>query len=381
MAFNFDEELDRRNTDSIKWDTHPEDTIPMFIADMDFAVSPAITRAIKQRAEHPVFGYTRSNKRLTDAFLTWFQENYRYELKPEWLVLIPGIVPALAVASKVCSGDSITSVPNYSMLLRSPAKAGKKLYQVPLKNTEEYYELDFDELQKNLTKDTDIFYLCSPHNPVGRVFTREELKQVSEFAEKNQLVVVSDEIHCELVYDRAHTPFLMIDDYAREHSITFMAPGKTYNIPGVVLAFAIIPNAELRKRFQTEWYTLSGPGIFNMEAAIAAYSESTQWKRELVDYLRENRNYLEHELRRRFPKARLTHTEGTYLQWVDFRAYGADKTAEFFRRKAKVAFSSGEEFGGPGYVRINFGCRRAVLKAALDRIGQALEAESACGKG
>lgn len=375
MTVHFDEEVNRRNTDSIKWDTFPEDTIPMFIADMDFAVSPAIVNAIQKRAAHPVFGYTRSDKRLITAFQTWFRENYQYELNPEWLVVIPGIVPALAVASRVCDGKSMAAIPNYSMLLRSPAKAGKELIQVPLKNTEEYYELDLDAMEKKLTPDTDLFYLCSPHNPVGRVFTREELKQVSEFAEKNRLVVISDEIHCELVYDREHTPFLTVDDYARDHSITFMAPGKTYNIPGVVLAFAIIPNPELRARFQKEWYALSHPGIFNMEAAIAAYGESAQWKRELVEYLRANRDYLEGELQRRFPKARLTHTEGTYLQWVDFRAYGDDKTAEFFRRKAKVIFSSGDEFGGPGYVRINFGCRRGVLAEVLDRLEQALKEE------
>ena len=373
MLFNFDEKVNRRNTGSIKWDMYPEDYIPLFIADMDFAVSPAITERIIERAKHPVYGYTKPEKELYTAFLQWFYEEYGYRLEKAWLKLLPGIVPALAVASNVEKGNSITNIPNYSNLLEAPGNAGNEMIKVPMKHTNEYYEIDFKELEANITSDTKIFYLCNPHNPVGRIYTREELLKVSEFARKHNLVVVSDEIHCELVFDREHIPFFTVDEYAREHSITFMAPGKTYNIPGVVLAFAIIPNQELKEKFSKAGFAMSHAGIFNMEAAIAAYQDSKQWKKELVEYLRENRDYLEEELKRRFSKAKYTHTEGTYLQWIDFRGYGENVNADFLQKHAKIVLTDGAGFGMPGYVRLNFGCRRELLKEALERIEAVLK--------
>lgn len=372
MSFDFDKPINRRDTGSIKWGI-PEDYIPMSIADMDFAVSPAITERIINRAKHPVYGYTRPDKVLFEVFRSWILQTYDFEIKDSWLELIPGIVPALAVASNVVPGKSITNTPNYSNLLNAPERAGNTMVTVPLKNTDEHYEIDFDDLERNLTPDTKIFYLCNPHNPVGKIYTREELQQVNAFAKKHELIVVSDEIHCELVFDKKHIPFFTVDDYAREHSITFMAPGKTYNIPGVVLAFAIIPNEELREKFRAAGYAMGHPGIFNIEAAIAAYGESEEWKKELVEYLRENRNYLESELKKRFPKAKFPHTEGTYLQWIDFRPYGEEINADFLKKYAKVIVTDGKGFGEDGYVRLNFGCRRETLKEALDRIETAIK--------
>lgn len=372
MSFNFDEPVDRRNTGSIKWGLQ-EDYIPLFIADMDFAVAPAITERIIRRAEHPVYGYTRPDKRLFEVFGNWILRSYGCKIEDSWLELLPGIVPALAVASNVVPGQSITNTPNYSNLLNAPGRAGNIMLAVPLKNTDEHYEIDFDALEEALTPDTRIFYLCNPHNPIGKMYTREELQAVSAFARKHQLIVVSDEIHCELVFDKEHIPFFTVDEYAKEHSITFMAPGKTYNIPGVVLAFAIIPNEELREKFHAAGYAMGHPGIFNIEAAIAAYGESDEWKEELVEYLRQNRDYLEAELKRRFPKAKFPHTEGTYLQWIDFRPYGEQFNAEFLKRHAKVILTDGKGFGNEGYVRLNFGCRREVLKEALDRIEDAIK--------
>lgn len=372
MSFNFDEPVDRRNTGSIKWGLQ-EDYIPLFIADMDFAVAPAITERIIRRAEHPVYGYTRPDKRLFEVFGNWILRSYGCKIEDSWLELLPGIVPALAVASNVVPGQSITNTPNYSNLLNAPGRAGNTMFTVPLKNTDEHYEIDFDALEEALTPDTRIFYLCNPHNPIGKMYTREELQAVSAFARKHQLIVVSDEIHCELVFDKEHIPFFTVDEYAKEHSITFMAPGKTYNIPGVVLAFAIIPNEELREKFHAAGYAMGHPGIFNIEAAIAAYGESDEWKEELVEYLSQNRDYLETELKRRFPEAKFPHTEGTYLQWIDFRPYGEPIDAAFLHKHAKVVLTDGKGFGEPGYVRLNFGCRREVLKEALDRIEYAIK--------
>lgn len=373
MAFNFDEKIERRGTDCVKWDAFPEEYIPMFIADTDFAVPPAITERLIERTRHPVYGYSMPGKELFDSFIGWFKENYNYEIKEEWLVLMTGIVPALAVASGVRKGKSITNIPNYMNILNAPKRAGNEMIEVPMRNTDEFYEIDFDALKKALTPDTRTFYLCNPHNPVGRVYTEKELRAVAEFAKYHGLLVVSDEIHCELVYDRPHIPFLSLDDYARDHSITFMAPGKTYNVPGVTLSFAIIPNAELREKFKKVGYAMGHPGVFEVQAAIGAYKSSGDWKQELVAYLKGNRDYLEKEIKERFPKAKMPHTEGTFLQWIDFRGYGENIDAEYLKENAKVVVNDGADFGVPGYVRLNFGCRRETITAALDRIEEALK--------
>ena len=371
MKFDFDAPVLRRGTGSIKWDSYPPEYLPMSIADTDFAVPQEITAALTARARHPVYGYSRPGNGLYEAFLGWHGLAYGVGPDRDWLVLLPGIVPALAAASRVEEGVSLTVTPNYPLLLNAPERAGREMITVPLRNDGERYALDFDALEAAITEDTRIFYLCNPHNPVGRVYTREELEAVSAFAEKHGLTVVSDEIHCELVYDRPHIPFFTVSDYAREHSITFMAPGKTYNIPGVTLAFAIIPDPKLRERFQKAGFALGHPGIFETAAAEAAYRHGGAWRDALRDYLKGNRDYLEAELPRRFPKARFPHTEGTFLQWADFRACGLG-SGDDFRSKAKLIVNDGKPFGVPGYVRINFGCRRATLTEALDRLEEAV---------
>ena len=371
MAFDFDTPIFRRGTDSIKWDSYPPEYLPMFIADSDFAVPREITAALIARAEHPIYGYSRPGDGLIEAFLVWHERAYGLRPDRDWLVLLPGIVPALAVASGLQDGKSLTVTPNYPMLLNAPERAGREMLTVPLGNDAERYFFDFDALQGALTKDTRLFYLCNPQNPVGRVYTREELEEVSAFAEKNGLTVISDEIHCELVYDHPHTPFFTVSDYAREHSVTLMAPGKTYNIPGVAMAFAIIPNAALKARFQKLGYAMGHPGIFETAAATAAYRDGGPWRDALVSYLRANRDELEHTLARRFPKARFPHPEGTYLQWVDFRAYGL-RNSDDFKTKANIIVNDGRQFGAPGYVRINFACTRSTLTEALDRIEHAV---------
>ena len=338
MAKGFDRFIDRHNTNSIKWDFTREDELPMFIADMDFESAPAVKARIEKRLQHPVYGYTKTPDELINSFISWFKEEYDFDLEKEWVVPISGIVPALAVVSNLRGGSSITVTPNYHMLLEAPEKAGNKMIRVPLRNDNEYYTFDFDALSKALLPDTKLFYLCNPQNPVGRIYTQKELQEVSSFAKENDLVVISDEIHCELVYDRKHIPFLTVDDYAKENSISFYAPGKTYNIPGVSLAFAVIPNEWIRKEFGRISYALGHPGVFNIEAGIAAYSESKKWRLELIKYLKGNRDYLESELKKRFPKALFTHTEATYLQWVNF---GEGIDGDYLRKNAKVWFTDG----------------------------------------
>lgn len=368
-----EKKINRLNTHSYKWDMLGEEYLPLWVADADYAVPPAVTERLKKRIEHPVYGYFLTGDEIYNVLTDWFREKYDVTIPDrKWLRLVPSIVPALAVASNIGGGKSIVNTPNYVNLLESPVSAGNEMIRVPLKNDDEHYTIDFDALQEAVTPDTKVFYLCNPHNPVGRVYTYEELKSISEFAAKNNLIVVSDEAHCEVVYEGKHIPFFTVDDYARENSITLYSNGKMYNVPDVILAFAVIPNEKLRAEFNKYAYAIGEEHVLNVEAGIATYAESKEWQKEVLSDLKANRDYLESEIRRRFPKAKMPHLEATYLQWVDFRAYGKDVDAKFFKEKAKVFFTDGDDFGGEGYVRINFATQRENIEEALDRMEKAL---------
>jgi len=374
MIFDFDKPIDRINTHSYKWDLKGEEYLPLWVADADFEVAPAVTERIRKRMEHGIYGYFLTGNEIYDTLSRWFEEEYGAKVPgKEWIKIVPGIVPALAVASNIGGGKSMTNTPNYCNLLDAPVSAGNEMIRVPLANSDEYYTIDFDALEAAVTEDTKVFYLCNPHNPVGRVYTLEELKQVSAFAKKHNLLVVSDEAHCEVVFEGKHIPFFTVDEYAREHSITLYSNGKLCNVPDLILAFAVIPNKELKDEFERLGYAFGEEHVLNVEVGVATYGESKEWKQQLLQYLKDNRDYLESELRRRFPKAKVVHLQSTYLEWVDFRAYGEQVDAKFFYNKAKVFLTDGEDFGGTGYVRINFATRREIITQALDRMEAALK--------
>ncbi len=371
--YDFDREIDRLNTHSYKWDLLGEDYLPLWVADTDFAVPPAFTRRIAARNEHPIYGYFLTGDEIYNTITDWFRREYRAEIPGKsWIRIVPGIVPALAVASNIYGGKSITNIPNYSCLLTAPEKASNVMLRVPLANNEEEYSIDFDALEEAITDDTRVFYLCNPHNPIGKVYKREELLELSHFARKHNLLVVSDEAHCEVVYEGEHIPFFTVDDYARDNSICLYSNGKMYNVPDLIFAFAVIPNPAIREEFERLGYALGEEHVLNVEGGIATYGESKDWQVLMLSYLKANRDYLESELRRRFPKARLPHLQATYLQWVDFTPYGDNVNADFFKKEAHVFLTDGAEFGNPDYVRINFGTRRAVLEEALDRMEDAI---------
>lgn len=374
MIFDFDKPIDRINTHSYKWDLKGEEYLPLWVADADFEVAPAVTERIRKRMEHGIYGYFLTGNEIYDTLSRWFEEEYGAQVPgKEWIKIVPGIVPALAVASNIGGGKSMTNTPNYCNLLDAPVSAGNEMIRVPLANNDEYYTIDFDALGAAVTEDTKVFYLCNPHNPVGRVYTLEELKQVSAFAKKHNLLVVSDEAHCEVVFEGKHIPFFTVDEYAREHSITLYSNGKLCNVPDLILAFAVIPNKELKDEFERLGYAFGEEHVLNVEVGVATYGESREWKQQLLQYLKDNRDYLESELRRRFPKAKVVHLQSTYLEWVDFRVYGEQVDAKFFYNKAKVFLTDGEDFGGTGYVRINFATRREIITQALDRMEAALK--------
>jgi cystathionine beta-lyase len=340
----------------------------MFIADMDFKSAPPIIEALQAKLNHGIFGYGKDME-FPRIIKKWFQDEYRVTIKAEWVVVLPAIVPVLAALSRLREGRVLITTPNYSALLAAPGKAGKGTILSPLKNTGEYYEADFDDLANRIQDDVKLFYLCNPHNPVGRVYTYEELKELSRFAKERGLIVISDEAHCGLVYDRPHIPWFSVDEYAADRGITLMGPGKTYNMAGLPFGFAIIPNPDLREEFTKTSYTLSRPGILNLAAAKAAYGHglSREWKLELLDYLKGNRDYLESALKS-IPGVKLTHVEGTYLQWIDFRPLGIPDPYQWLQDKAKILPTNGKAFGLDGYVRINFGTTRAGLEEAVKRI-------------
>ncbi|MDR1302942.1 MAG: aminotransferase class I/II-fold pyridoxal phosphate-dependent enzyme [Treponema sp.] len=368
MRFNFDEPVDRRGSGSVKWDTIGERVLPMFVADMDFRSSPQIIEVLEAKIHHGIFGYGQDLE-FPGIIKQWFQDAYQVPIKEEWIVLLPAIVPVLAAVSRLREGRVMIPSPNYHILLAAPGKAGKETIRSPLKNTNEYYEMDFDDMRRRIEPDVRLFYLCNPHNPVGRVYTYEELKELSCFAEEQNLIIVSDEAHCGLVFDgRRHIPFFSIDEYAAEHSITIMGPGKTYNLAGLPFGFAIIPNGTLRQEFNKTCYSLPNPGILNVAAAKAAYGSSEPWRLQLVDYLQGNRDYFEKALREQFPAIKMTHVEGTYLQWVDFRPLGIEDPYQWLLDKVKILPNKGEPFGLEGYVRFNLGTTRARLEEAIGRI-------------
>jgi cystathionine beta-lyase len=258
------------------------------------------------------------------------------------------------------------------MLLQAPLKAGKKTILSPLKNTDEYYEFDFDDLRRRTEPDTRLFFLCNPHNPTGRVFKHEELAELSRFAKERGILVISDEAHCGLVYDRPHIPWFMVDAYSADQGITIMGPGKTYNMAGIPFGFAVIPNKAVRDEFEKVCYSVPKPGVLNVAAAKAAYGSSGEWKLELVEYLKGNRDFFEKALKETFPTARLTHVEGTYLQWIDFRPLGIKEPYLWLKEKAKILANDGTIFALEGYVRLNFGTTRAHLEEAVEQIKKAL---------
>jgi cystathionine beta-lyase len=372
MKYNFDEPVDRRGFGSVKWDTVPEGVLPMFVADMDFKSAPAITEALQQKINHGVFGYGQ-DRELPGVIKKWFQDESKVTIKEEWLVLLPAIVPVLAAVSRLRPGPVLANTPNYHVLLAAPGKAGKETALSPLKSTiaingTEYYEFDFEDLRRRAADDVKLFYLCNPQNPVGRVYKQEELRELSRFAKEKNLIVISDEAHCGLVFDRPHIPWFSVDEYAMDRSITIMGPGKTYNLAGLPFGFAVIPNETLRQEFAGTCYALPHPGILNLAAAKAAYGSCREWRLQLVDYLRGNRDYLEKELKAIGGGIKFTHVEGTYLQWIDFRPLGIRDPYQWLQDKPKILPNNGKPFGLDGYVRLNFGTTRARLEEAVSRI-------------
>lgn len=369
--------MNRDGTASLKWDKYKgRDIIPLWVADMDFRSPPAVIEALKARADHGVFGYTTPPYELIETIIEMLLREYSWSVDPQWLVWLPGLVTGLNVMCRSIGGKSdevLSAVPVYPPFLSAPALAQKRLTTIPLVEEGGRYVFDFDRFEGAITRKTGIFLLCNPHNPVGRVFTREELVRLGQICEQKDVIICSDEIHCDLVLDvdKKHIPMATLGEDIARRTVTLMAPSKTYNIPGLGCSFAIIPEQGLRKSFLKAMEGIV-PHIntFGYTAARAAYRDGKIWHEELLDYLRANRDMVSRWVQDTNGLC-MNHVEATYLAWIDMRQTGLFDPVRFFE-DAGVGLSDGAHFGSPGFARLNFGCPRFTLTEALERMKKAL---------
>ncbi len=379
MAFDFDSAPDRRQTGSLKWDKYAgRDVIPLWVADMDFRSPPAVVEALQARVNHGVFGYTVPSEEVVHAVVAYLQRQHALSIQPDWLVWLPGLVPALNVACRAFGEpghEVMTCTPVYPPFLSAPVFSDRKRVTVPLRLEGARWLIDWEGLERAVTPETRLFLLCHPHNPVGRVWERGELEQLVDFCDEHEVVLCSDEIHCDLILDDVpHVPVLSLGEAAVRRTIALYSPSKTYNLPGLACAYAVIPDHGLRNAFKRAARgIITEVNAFGYAGCAAAYQHGEPWRQALLDYLRGNRELVDSFIRDHLPAIRIRPMQATYLAWLDVRELELDSPVAFFE-EAGVGLSNGIDFGTPGFLRLNFGCPRARLQEALERMARALRA-------
>ncbi len=376
--FEFDTAPDRRGSASSKWEKYGgRDVIPLWVADMDFRTAPCIIEMLRERVEHGVFGYTQPPEELPGVIAAAMQRDFSWKIEPEWIVWMPSLVVGLSVVSRAFASpgeEILTATPIYPPFLSAPRYGERVTVTVPLQERSGRWLWDFDALEKAVSARTRTLLLCSPHNPTGRVWSRDELSRLAEFCHRHQLVLVSDEIHSGLVLDRdkAHIPVASIGD-AAERTVTLLSASKTFNLPGLGCAFAIVSDEQLRSKLQR---TMRGivhhVGALGYFATLAAFRDGKSWQLALLDYLRGNRELVEKQLSS-MAGLKTWHVEATYLAWIDARELPVDNPLSFFE-DAGVGLYDGALFDAPGFLRLNFACPRSRLEAALARMREAVRA-------
>ena len=371
----FDQPIDRRHSDSIKWRKYAgRDILPLWVADMDFAAPPAVLDALQQRIAHGVFGYGGAWPSLEASVLTHLEGEYGWAIESDWIVWLPGLVSGLNIACRAVAGEVLTATPIYPPFLSAPRLSGRALNRAELACSDGHWQWDKIALKKALTAATRLFLLCHPHNPVGRCWNRRELLDLAAFAEENELIVCSDEIHCGLILDaeKRHIPFASLSPAAAKRSMTLMAPSKTYNIPGLGCAFAVIPDVTLRRRFLRAMDGIvPHVNVLGLAACEAAYRDCAEWHQELIAYLRSNRDLVTTAVDA-VSGAKMSRIEATYLAWIDIRALGLANPAAHFEAYG-LGLSDGADFGAPGWLRLNFACPKSTLVEALRRFAEACQ--------
>ena len=385
--YNFDQVVDRRNTNALKTDVLEErfgsaNLIPMWVADMDFLSPPAISQAIIERAKHGIFGYTCPSSGYYNSIINWIKKQHQWDVKKEWITFIPGVVKGIAFVID-CFSSSDQSViiqpPVYH-----PFKIVTDAYHRPLVNNpltieSGRYVMDFDDLKKKIDPSCKILILCNPHNPGGRVWTKDELKTLADICYDNKILVISDEIHSDLVCKNCkHVPFASVSEKAAQNSITLMAPSKSFNIAGIVSSFSVIPNHKLREKYNTflKRSELDEGHIFAYLAAQAAYEHGEDWLTEVKDYIGKNVELVDDYLKKNIPQIKVMQPEASFLVWLDCKDLNLSQKdlVSLFIKDAKLALNDGQMFGeeGVGYMRMNVGCARSIVEKALNNLKEAV---------
>ena len=370
--------IDRRGTSSEKWDRYAgRDVLPLWVADMDLPTAPFVLDAVRERLEHPILGYTAPPGRMVEAFVAWLQRRYGWRVDEEWLVWIPGVVTGFNVAARAVTTegrDLVIPAPVYGPILKVPANVALRGVVSPLALNRGRWEMDVDDLAARMSSATAAILFCNPQNPTGRVYDRDELEALAELALRNGAVVISDEIHCPIILEEAkrHVPIAGLGPEIENRSISLFAPTKAFNFPGLNAAVAVIPDQALRER-----YKLVGRGLILVHSPLAfaaltaAFEDDTDWLEEQNAFLAGNARRLETAVAG-IDGIRTTTVEGTYLAWLDVSALGLEDAAAAFEDHG-LGLHAGEAFGGPGFLRFNFGCPRSTLDQAIGRLAKAAE--------
>ena len=387
--YDFDKVIERRGSGAVKTDALKkvfgnEDAIPMWVADMDFETPDFIINAIRERMEHAIFGYTVEPEEFRQAIIDWIAGHHGWNVQKEWISYIPGIVKGIGMAiNALLEKDDkvIIQPPVYHPFRLVPQKNGREIVFNPLKELPDgNYQMDFENLEAVCDEKCRMLILANPHNPAGIVWPRETLERLASFCHSKGIIVISDEIHCDMaLYGNRHIPFASVSEEAAACSITFGAPSKTFNIAGIVASYAIVPNDELRERFYgwLEASEFAAPSIFSPIATIAAFREGEQWRKQMVKYIESNIDYVIEFCREIIPQIKPLRPQASFLIWLDCRDLHLDREAlnSLFIEKAGLALNDGEMFnpGGKGFMRLNIGTSRAVLQEAMERLEAAVK--------
>ena len=380
MSYIFDELVNRRNTHSLKWDVK-EHELPMWVADMDFQTAPEIQEAIRERVSHGVFGYSIVPEEWYQAYMGWWERRHHFSMEKEWLVFCTGVVPAISsmVRKLTTAGENVlVQTPVYNIFFNSIVNNGRNIAESPLQYDGNTYQMDFEDLERKLSNpQTTLMILCNPHNPVGRIWSREELEQVGELCRKYHVTVISDEIHCDLTSpDQEYIPFASVSENCKNTSITCMAPTKAFNLAGLQTAAVAVPSPNLRHKVWRGLNTdeVAEPNSFAVEAAVAAFTKGEAWLDALREYIHENKNFVENFLKKEDLHIRLVPSQATYLLWLDCQEMQgcAAEFTQYLREYTGLYLSDGQQYGESGcsFIRMNIACPKSRLEDGLKRLAE-----------
>lgn len=388
MKYDFDKIIDRSGSGDLKHEAllprwGRKDLLPLWVADMDFETPAFITDAIKDRLEHSLFGYTVEPEDFLPSIMDWVRDHHQWDVKREWIRFIPGIVKGIGMVINVFTKEDekvIIQPPVYHPFRLTPEGNGREVVFNPLKMREDgYYEMDFEQLEKVYDEKCKVFILCNPHNPGGITWDRETLQRLADFCYEHHLIVISDEIHADMaIFGHKHIPFASVSDKAREISITFQAPSKTFNIAGIVSSYSIIPNEDIRRKFYG-WLSaneLDEPTIFSPIATIAAFRHGEEYRQQMLAYIEENIRFVEDFCREHIPGIRPLRPQASFLVWLNCRDLhlNHEQLLDLFIDKAHLALNDGEMFGpgGEGFMRLNVASPRVIIRQALEQLAEAV---------